>query len=249
MVTIPGFSTPATSPSDKRNPNEERHPTSITIVATARSGGALNPTIPHSVKGTKVYTIYLDTPAGMATLQFAERAAEGSVFQADLDAPEPIELKLPDDVKRPKLLISCILDKTGTLKDIRILPPDHSPAAAFSRPAQSAFVAETGTPSVTINLGNGEKVQNQNKEEPAASAENTKPSAEKAHSSKKDSAHAGPAKKDADSSPANSKADPKKDDPQTRMLAAIKQWKFRPAMKANEPVEVDAILGFGVDTR
>jgi hypothetical protein len=249
MVTIPGFSTPSNSHTDQHNPNEERHPTSITIIATARSGGALNPTIPHSVKGAKVYTIYLDTPAGMATLQYAERAEGGSVFEADLDAPEPLSLKLPDDLKQPKLLVSCILDKTGALRDLRIMPPDHSPVVAFSHPVQPELAMQTGTPSVTINLGNGERTQSEKEVENPDPPANKKTSVDKTHSTKKESAHSGAVKKDAEPSPGNAKADTKKDDPQTRMLAALKQWKFRPAMKGNEPVEVDAILGFGVDTR
>ena len=34
-----------------------------------------------------------------------------------------------------------------------------------------------------------------------------------------------------------------------RILAALRSWKFRPVFRGNEPVEVTAILGFGVDTR
>jgi hypothetical protein len=35
----------------------------------------------------------------------------------------------------------------------------------------------------------------------------------------------------------------------SRILAALRSWKFRPAFRGGEPVEVTAILGFGVDTR
>ena len=35
----------------------------------------------------------------------------------------------------------------------------------------------------------------------------------------------------------------------SRLLAALPNWKFRPAFHGDEPVEVNAILGFGVDTR
>jgi TonB family protein len=34
-----------------------------------------------------------------------------------------------------------------------------------------------------------------------------------------------------------------------KVLAALPNWKFRPALRGNEPVEVNAILGFGIDTR
>lgn len=33
-----------------------------------------------------------------------------------------------------------------------------------------------------------------------------------------------------------------------KILAALRSWKFQPAMKNNQPVEVTAILGFGIDT-
>jgi TonB family protein len=33
-----------------------------------------------------------------------------------------------------------------------------------------------------------------------------------------------------------------------KVLAALRSWKFQPAMRGNQPVEVTAILGFGVDT-
>jgi len=35
----------------------------------------------------------------------------------------------------------------------------------------------------------------------------------------------------------------------SKILVALQNWKFRPAFRGDEPVEVDAILGFGVDTR
>lgn len=34
----------------------------------------------------------------------------------------------------------------------------------------------------------------------------------------------------------------------TRVVAALRSWKFQPAMRGNQPVEVTAILGFGVNT-
>jgi TonB family protein len=33
-----------------------------------------------------------------------------------------------------------------------------------------------------------------------------------------------------------------------KVLAALRTWKFQPAMRNNQPVEVTAILGFGIDT-
>ena len=33
-----------------------------------------------------------------------------------------------------------------------------------------------------------------------------------------------------------------------KVVAALRSWKFQPAMRNNQPVEVTAILGFGIDT-
>jgi TonB family protein len=33
-----------------------------------------------------------------------------------------------------------------------------------------------------------------------------------------------------------------------KVVAALRSWKFQPAMRGNQPVEVTAILGFGIDT-
>ncbi len=33
-----------------------------------------------------------------------------------------------------------------------------------------------------------------------------------------------------------------------KLIAALHSWKFQPAMRGNQPVEVTAILGFGIDT-
>jgi hypothetical protein len=35
----------------------------------------------------------------------------------------------------------------------------------------------------------------------------------------------------------------------SKLLVALHSWKFRPALRGNEPVEVNAFLGFGIDTR
>jgi len=35
----------------------------------------------------------------------------------------------------------------------------------------------------------------------------------------------------------------------TKILAALPEWKFRPAFRGERPVEVNAILGFDIDTR
>jgi hypothetical protein len=35
----------------------------------------------------------------------------------------------------------------------------------------------------------------------------------------------------------------------SKVLSALSKWKFRPAFRGDDPVEVTAIIGFGIDTR
>jgi len=35
----------------------------------------------------------------------------------------------------------------------------------------------------------------------------------------------------------------------SKLLVVLPTWKFRPAFHGEQPVEVDVILGFGIDTR
>jgi TonB family protein len=145
-----------------RSSSDARARPAITIIATARSGGALNT---YGVfKGTKVYTIYIGTRIGMAVLQYAERVPNARGFEEDLAPPEPLASEFPADIKRARLLVSCVLDTSGTVKNLRIVESD---AAADTE----------------------------------------------------------------------------------RIMAALAAWRFRPVLRNNQPIEVDAMLGFNMDTR
>lgn len=134
----------------------------ITIVGTSRSGGAFN--YYGALKGDKVYTIYLDTALGPAVLEFADPTSTTHPYGEDLTAPHPMRTDLPANLKRSRLVIACILDRSGLVRNTRVLEP--------------------GTHEFT-----------------------------------------------------------------TKVLAALPAWKFRPAFRGEQPVEVNAILGFDIDTR
>jgi len=38
-------------------------------------------------------------------------------------------------------------------------------------------------------------------------------------------------------------------DATAQVLTALQHWRFRPAMRGDQPVEVDVMLGFNMDTR
>jgi hypothetical protein len=131
------------------------------VIATSRSGGVFN--YYGLLKGDN-YSIYIETSLGTAVMQYADSASVAHPSKEVLTEPEPIRKDLPPELRPTRVVIACILDRSGVLKDLKVLEP--------------------GTPETT-----------------------------------------------------------------SRILAALPNWKFQPAMRGNEPVEVNAILGFGIDTR
>jgi hypothetical protein len=110
------------------------------------------------------YTIYIETSLGMAVMQYADATSAAHRYPGDLTKPEPIRDDLPHGLRPTHVVFACILDRSGELKDLKVLEP--------------------------------------------GAAETT-----------------------------------------SKILAALHSWKFRPAFRGNEPVEVNAFLGFGIDTR
>jgi hypothetical protein len=165
VITLPSFgsdgSGPSSSPGRSTKIKNQEGP-DITIVGSSRSGGAFN--FYGTLKGDKVYTIYIDTVLGTAVFEYSDPLSANHPYGEDLVAPHPIRSDLPNDLKRSRLVISCTLDRSGLLRNPKVLEP--------------------------------------------ASHDLT-----------------------------------------TKVLAALNSWKFRPVFRGNQPVEVTAILGFGVDTR
>jgi TonB family protein len=172
-VSVEGGTTQVTIPSFGSDPaaNDPAHPTrnnakqgqalGVTIVATAGSGGAFEP-YKNLLRGEQ-YTTYLDTSLGSVVMEFSDNAATGHSFTGALTAPVAIRDDLPEGLPRARMVVTCALDASGNLKNIRVLEP-------------------------------------------------------------------GPA------------------DMTAKVLAALRAWKFQPAARANQPVEVTAILGFNIDT-
>jgi hypothetical protein len=133
----------------------------ITVEATSRSGGVL----PYYglLKGNN-YSIYIETSLGMAVMQYSDPSSATHPSREALSKPEPLRKDLPDSLRPTRVVFTCVLDRTGVLKDLRVLDP--------------------------------------------GAAETT-----------------------------------------SRILAALPKWKFRPAFRGEQPVEVTAIIGFGIDTR
>jgi len=155
----PGGDAPSTGPG--RSTVNDHKRSGVTVVATSRSGGVL----PYYglLKGDN-YSIYIETSLGTAVMQYSDPSSATHPSREALSEPEPLRKDLPDGLRPTRVIIACILDRTGVLKDLRVLEP--------------------------------------------GAAEST-----------------------------------------SKILAALPTWKFRPAFRGNEPVEVTAIIGFGIDTR
>jgi hypothetical protein len=164
-ITLPSFGAPGgTAPSSGpgRSSTNAHLGSGITIEATPRSGGVFG--YYGVLKGDRNYSIYIDTSLGQAVMQYADPASAAHPSAEQLTAPEPMRKNLPEGLRSTHVVFVCIIDRSGDLKDLRVLEP--------------------------------------------GAAETT-----------------------------------------SKILAALHVWKFRPAFRGNEPVEVNAILGFGIDTR
>jgi hypothetical protein len=162
IITLPSFNSGANQPTDpSRSPGHGDQGDQITVVATSRSGGAFN--FYGALKGDRVYTIYIGTSLGTAVMQFADPTSANHPYAEDLTAPQPLRASLPAGLRRARLVIACVLDRTGLVR--------------------SPQVIESVAPQMTA-----------------------------------------------------------------KVLAALPNWKFRPALRGNQPVEVNAILGFDIDT-
>jgi len=111
-----------------------------------------------------VYTIYLPSTIGTVVMQFADPASANQSYAEDLTAPTPMRAELPSDLQRSHLVIGCLLDRNGVIRNPSVV---RSEAGDF----------------------------------------------------------------------------------QSKILSALPDWKFTPAFRGSEAVEVNVILGFGVDTK
>ena len=162
-ITLPSFGSPggddASGPGRSSASGHKR--SGVTVVATSRSGGVFN--YYGLLKGDN-YSIYIETSLGTAVMQYSDSTSISPPSKEGLAEPEPIRKDLPAGLRPTHLVIACVLDRSGVLKDLKVLEP--------------------------------------------GSAETT-----------------------------------------SKILSALPNWKFQPAMRGNEPVEVNAIIGFGIDTR
>jgi hypothetical protein len=102
---------------DRPSVDPPRQPAPVIVVATGRSGGGLGRY--GAFKNQQVYTVYLQTTSGSAVLEFALHNPAGS--SGDITPPDAIRAELPPATTRNGLVISCLLDSSGNLQNIRVV--------------------------------------------------------------------------------------------------------------------------------
>jgi hypothetical protein len=118
VVEVPSFGAGPGEPArPRRGPADQSAAPAVVVVGTSRAGGGL----PEYgvLRGGRVYTTYIDTPRGSVVLQYADPAASSQDF--DLTAPQAVTTSLPAEVKSLRAVISCVLDRTGAVTNVRVL--------------------------------------------------------------------------------------------------------------------------------
>jgi len=163
-ITLPSFgpgeSDPGASPG-RSGSSKARRGLGVSVFGTSRSGGAFSRY--GQLRGDN-YTIYITTAVGLAVMQYADSASAARPYTEKLIDPEPLRVSLPEGLSRSRLVVACVLGRSGTLSNIRVIEPGPQPMTK-------------------------------------------------------------------------------------KVVAALYAWKFTPALHGNEPVEVNAFLGFNIDTR
>jgi hypothetical protein len=131
IVTLPSFGADGAGPNvvGRSSAGKGHDGPGITVVASARSGGAFN-FYGSRLKGDKNYTIYIDTALGTAVMQYVDPSSAAHPYADDLVAPRPMRSDLPAHLKPSRLVIACILDRTGTLRNLQVLEPGGSEMTA-----------------------------------------------------------------------------------------------------------------------
>ena len=165
VVTLPSFgddpsgNDPATP--GRSSLKQNKRTLGVEVVANAGAGGAFE-SYKKLLAGENHIT-YIETSIGTVVMLYADQSETNHTFAAKLNAPDPLQNDLPEGLPHARLVLTCTLDKSGNVKNPRVLEGGSAQMIA-------------------------------------------------------------------------------------KVLASLRNWKFQPAMRNNQPVEVTAILGFGIDT-
>lgn len=161
-VPLPSFGAEGSNPSVPGRSSVRRQQPIFNVTVTSSAGGGFE-SYKRMLPGREKYTTYIETPLGMMVMEFVDAAAAGHPYTGTIAGPQAIRTDLPAGLPHARLVVACIIDASGNLKNVQVLD-------------------------------------------------------------------AGPAEMTA------------------KVISALPSWKFQPAMRGTQPVEVNAILGFGIDT-
>ena len=126
---IPGFGTGAAVPSAAAIPPlGPRRPPAVVVIATSRAGGGLNAY--GALRGSRVYTTYIDTSIGTAVLQYSDPTSHPG-FETDLTPPEPLRTQVPPDLKSLHVVVRFVMDKVGNLRELSLLESANPKSATL----------------------------------------------------------------------------------------------------------------------
>jgi len=132
-VSLPSFGDdPATAnPASPGRSTVRQHSKTldVTVVATARSGGAFEP-YKNLLRG-EVSTTYFETSWGTVVMEFADQSAPARGFANPLTAPAALRTDLAEGLPHARMVITCTLDAFGNIKNPRVL--EAGPAALTAK--------------------------------------------------------------------------------------------------------------------
>jgi len=161
IITIPGFGSdpPANDPNAPRTSQRAKQQAlGVTVVATASSAGAFEP-YKNLLRGEK-YITYLDTSVGTVVMEFADETGAGHNFGGTLAAPAPVRIDLPEGLPRARMVVTCHLDASGNMSNLRVLEAGPASMTAKVLAALRAWKFQAATRNnqpveVTVILGFG----------------------------------------------------------------------------------------------
>ena len=119
VITLPSFGASDGVPSAVvAAPLGPRQVPAVVVIATSRAGGGLSAY--GALRGSRVYTTYIDTAIGTAVLQYSDPASHPG-FESDLTPPEPLRTELPPELKSLHVVVKFVMDKIGNLREPQLL--------------------------------------------------------------------------------------------------------------------------------
>jgi hypothetical protein len=164
-VNLPSFGSTGSEPSipGRSGTGTANDGFGITIEGSSRAGGAFARY--GELPGTNYTIPFIPTAVGPMVMQYSDPSSASHPYMGRITDPVPMNLDLPAGLGHSRMVFLCNLDRTGVLRNIRMLEPNR-PSAVTSR-----------------------------------------------------------------------------------VIAALPKWKFVPAMLGDQPIEVETLLGFNMDTR